>query len=116
MTACTAFGNLTNTFFCRNVFVTGTYLNHEKILKRAVELHNAIRNEANAHAKSKSWRTFTMVQPWPTLFAKHTSKTDGNVLGLERFNKNMIREFLIFFIVPAIFFFFLTTRPCRIPF
>lgn len=46
-----------------------------------------------------------MVQPWPTLFAKHTSKTDGNVLGLERFNKNMIREFLIFFIVPAIFFF-----------
>lgn len=27
------------------------------------------------------------------LFAQHSAKTGGNVLGLERFDKNMIRKF-----------------------
>lgn len=75
----------------RNIFMTSTYLNNAKVLEKAVELDKHILEEAKANAKSKSWRTYSIVQPWTTLLAEHASKTDGNVLGLERFDQNMIR-------------------------
>lgn len=32
-----------------------------------------------------------IVQPWPKLFTERGSENGGNVLGLERFDKNLIR-------------------------
>lgn len=33
----------------------------------------------------------TIIQPWPKLFAQHSVEKGGNVLGLERFDENLIR-------------------------
>lgn len=74
-----------------NVFVTTTYINNAQVLSKSAELHNLVVEEAKAHAKSRSWKMIMIIQPWPILFAQHSSKTGGNVLGLERFDKNMIR-------------------------
>lgn len=57
-----------------------------------MELHNLVLEEAKAYVKSKHWSMILIVQPWPVLFAERGLKTGGNVLGLERFDQNMIRK------------------------
>ncbi|KAI9933671.1 hypothetical protein ASPWEDRAFT_160173 [Aspergillus wentii DTO 134E9] len=75
----------------RNVFLTSTYFNNPKVMEKAVDIHNDLIEEAKKQVQSKSWSMVTMVQPWPTLFAELSAKKGGNVLGLERFDRNMFQ-------------------------
>lgn len=75
-----------------NVYITNTHLNNAQVIHKAVELHSLVLEEAKAHVKSKDWSMLLIVQPWPVLFAERALKTGGNVLGLERFDQNMIRK------------------------
>ncbi|OJJ81678.1 FAD-binding oxidoreductase [Aspergillus glaucus CBS 516.65] len=75
----------------RNVFVTGTHVNNAQVIHKAAELHKQVIEEAKKHAKSKSWNIVTMIQPWSKLFTERGSGMGGNVLGLERFDEDLIQ-------------------------
>ncbi|KAJ5340574.1 hypothetical protein N7541_009698 [Penicillium brevicompactum] len=75
----------------RDVFTTGTFLNDPKVLQHTVHIHNDVIERAKAKAKSKDWTIDTIIQPWPALFAEHSQKRGGNVLGLERFDENLFQ-------------------------
>ncbi|CAG7942319.1 unnamed protein product [Penicillium salamii] len=84
----------------RDVFTTGTFGNDLKVLEQTVKIHNSVIEKAKAAAKSKDWTVDTIIQPWPTLFAEHSQKRGGNVLGLERFDENLFRESYSSFLSP----------------
>jgi len=73
------------------VFVTGTHVNKAEVIRKCAELHEQVIEEAKKYAKSKSWTMAIMVQPWPKLFTERGSESGRNVLGLERFDENLIR-------------------------
>ncbi|RAL07236.1 FAD-binding oxidoreductase [Aspergillus homomorphus CBS 101889] len=75
----------------RDIFTTGTYRNDAKVLRKAIELHNNNIEKAKAAAKSVSWAMDTIIQPWPKLFWEHTVVNGGNVLGLDRFDENLVQ-------------------------
>ncbi|PYI01314.1 FAD-binding domain-containing protein [Aspergillus sclerotiicarbonarius CBS 121057] len=70
---------------------TPGYRNDATVLRKAIDLHNNYIEQAKAHVKSDYWAMDTMVQPWPKLFSQHSVEKGGNVLGLERFDENLIQ-------------------------
>ena len=61
-------------------------------MKRTVDIHNRMIEEAKAGAKGDDYTMFTMIQPWPKLFTDHSTEQGGNMLGLDRFDQNLFRK------------------------
>lgn len=76
---------------CSDVFLTGTYENNVKVLSKVIDIHNHKIEEIKAQAKSKSWTLATMIQPWAKIFWEHSAERGGNMLGLDRFDRNLFR-------------------------
>lgn len=75
-----------------DVFVTSTYLNSAKILEKTIDILNEKILEAKPVAKGKDWSIMVIIQPWPKiLWQRNQDNGVGNVLGLERFDENMLR-------------------------
>ncbi|KAL2814117.1 hypothetical protein BJX63DRAFT_431519 [Aspergillus granulosus] len=76
----------------RDVFLTGSYYNSEAILTRMIEILNAKIEEAIPLATGEDWSIMVIVQPWPKiLWQQNANNGVGNVLGLDRFDENMIQ-------------------------
>ncbi|KAJ5213710.1 hypothetical protein N7449_000879 [Penicillium cf. viridicatum] len=75
----------------RDVFLTASFLNNLDVMKRTVDIHNRMIEEAKAGAKGDDYTMFTMIQPWPKLFTNHSTDLDGNMLGLDRFDENLFQ-------------------------
>ncbi|KAJ5269332.1 hypothetical protein N7497_009935 [Penicillium chrysogenum] len=75
----------------RDVFVTASFVNNLDLMKRTIDIHNRMIEEAKAGAKGDDYTMFTMIQPWPKLFTDHSTEQGGNVLGLDRFNENLFQ-------------------------
>lgn len=76
----------------RNAFLTGTYLNSDDVLRKALEIQKRKIEDAKTVAKGKDYVLLVIIQPWPKLFWQlNQGNGIGNVLGLERFDENMIR-------------------------
>ncbi|OQE32472.1 hypothetical protein PENFLA_c001G10066 [Penicillium flavigenum] len=75
----------------RDVFITASFVNNLDVMKRTIDIHNRMIEEAKAGAKGDDYTMFTMIQPWPKLFADHSTEQGGNVLGLDRFNENLFQ-------------------------
>ncbi|CAI7652776.1 unnamed protein product [Penicillium glandicola] len=75
----------------RDIFVTATFVNNLDVMKRTVDIHNRIPEEAKAGAKGDDYNMYTMIQPWPKLFTDRSTEQGGNVLGLDRFEENMFQ-------------------------
>ncbi|KAI9039670.1 FAD-binding oxidoreductase [Aspergillus affinis] len=73
----------------RNVVQTGTYLNREEVLQKAVDILTHQVQEARSLARSRDFNLYLIVQPWDPLFWKDSETKGGNVLGLERFDQAM---------------------------
>ncbi|RAK79952.1 FAD-binding oxidoreductase [Aspergillus fijiensis CBS 313.89] len=69
---------------------TSTYLNRADVIRQAVETHSKQIRRAKSRARSKDFGIIFVVQPWVPLFWKDSEARGGNVLGLERFNENML--------------------------
>ncbi|KAL4812885.1 hypothetical protein BDW67DRAFT_193202 [Aspergillus spinulosporus] len=74
----------------RNVLQTGTYLNRAEIIQKAVSILNNQVEKAKLQARGKDYALFAVVQPWVPLFWAHSEARGGDVLGLERFEANML--------------------------
>ncbi|KAL2862588.1 FAD-binding oxidoreductase [Aspergillus lucknowensis] len=74
----------------RNVLQTGTYLSRKDVLHKIVEILNRKVEQAKSRARGTDFAPIVIVQPWIPLFWKDSEARGGNVLGLERFDQNMI--------------------------
>ncbi|KAL5049346.1 hypothetical protein BDW71DRAFT_217490 [Aspergillus fruticulosus] len=74
----------------RNVLQTGTYLNRAEIIQKAVAILSDQVQRAKSRARGKDYGLLAIVQPWVPLFWEHSEARGGDVLGLERFEANML--------------------------
>ncbi|KAF2803591.1 FAD-binding domain-containing protein [Mytilinidion resinicola] len=74
----------------RDTFITLTFVNDKRVVKKAVDLHNIVVEKVKAHKATGNWTVQDMVQPIPTIFTKHSVEKGGNMLGLDRFDENLV--------------------------
>ena len=75
---------------CSHTFVTLTFQNDERVLKKAAALFDTM---VRAFApKAEEWKCYTLFQHLAPIFAKHSKERGGNVLALDRFKTNNIRK------------------------
>lgn len=76
------------------MFLTSTYLNSAKVLQKTIDILNEKILKAKPVAQGKDWSIMVIIQPWPKIFWQRTQSNGvGNVLGLDRFDDNMLRMF-----------------------
>ncbi|KAJ5492425.1 FAD linked oxidase N-terminal [Penicillium expansum] len=75
----------------RDVFVTASFVNNLDVMKRTIDIHNRMIEEAKAGAKGDDYTMSTMIQPWSKLFIDHSTEQGGNMLGLDRFDENLFQ-------------------------
>ena len=73
----------------RDIFLTLTFVNDQRVLQKAIDLHNGYIAELNGTAGG-NWTIVTMFQPIPTIFSQHSLEKGGNVLGLDRATQNLV--------------------------
>ncbi|KAF9891907.1 hypothetical protein FE257_002870 [Aspergillus nanangensis] len=76
----------------RDVFLTSTYLNNANVLKKTIDILNEKILAAKPLAQGKDWSIMVIIQPWPKiLWQRNQNNGVGNVLGLDRFDENMLQ-------------------------
>ena len=72
--------------------MTSTYLNSAAVLHRTIEILNKKIEAAVPVAQGKDWSIMVIIQPWPKIYWQRNQNNGvGNVLGLDRFDENMLR-------------------------
>ncbi|RDW67443.1 FAD-binding oxidoreductase [Aspergillus mulundensis] len=76
----------------RDVFLTSTYLNSALVLHKTIEILNQKISAAIPLARGKDWSIMVIIQPWPKIYWQRNQNNGvGNVLGLDRFDENMLQ-------------------------
>ncbi|KAL3482140.1 hypothetical protein BJX99DRAFT_268527 [Aspergillus californicus] len=76
----------------RDVFLTSTYLNNADVLHKTIQILNEKIETALPLAQGEDWSIMVIIQPWPkVLWQRNQDNGVGNVLGLERFDENMLQ-------------------------
>jgi hypothetical protein len=73
-----------------DIWFTMTFANDAEIFTKIVELNEAFVNEWKATSNNPDFITQCMFQSIPTVFSKHSIERGGNVLGLDREDRNGI--------------------------
>jgi hypothetical protein len=77
------------------VWFTLTFKNDASIIKKATELHDHLVNELKTMLSNDNFSTQCLFQPMPTLFAGHSVRRGGNVLGLDQLEENALLWLLV---------------------
>jgi hypothetical protein len=75
-----------------DAFFTITFKNNKEVMEHAIKMHNdylATLKEADIEG---DFTIQDMIQPIPKFFADHGIEKGGNMLGLDRFDDNLIRK------------------------
>ncbi|KAL4901185.1 hypothetical protein BDW74DRAFT_187841 [Aspergillus multicolor] len=76
----------------RDVFLTSTYLNSADVLHKTIEILNQKIETAIPLTQGKDWSIMVIIQPWPKIYWQRNQNNGvGNVLGLDRFDENMLQ-------------------------
>lgn len=70
-------------------FSTLTFKSDIRVMRKAHEAFEDVTAKLAAEAQG-DWAAYTLYQPIPKLFSQHSKDRGGNVLGLDRFNENLI--------------------------
>ncbi|KAF7197964.1 FAD-dependent monooxygenase CTB5 [Pseudocercospora fuligena] len=70
-------------------FSTLTFKSDIRVLHKAHAAFKTVVERLSAQA-SGDWAILTLYQPLPAIFAQYSGKKGGNILGLNRFNENLI--------------------------
>jgi hypothetical protein len=68
-----------------------TFVNDARVLQEAVRALNSSIDLAKQRAAGQH-NLLYIFQPIPALFSKLSQERGGNILGLDRFSENLIRE------------------------
>ncbi|ORY68846.1 uncharacterized protein BCR38DRAFT_424491 [Pseudomassariella vexata] len=74
----------------RDMWFTLSFKNDERVLSKAVELHNQLVEEMKIESSDGDFITQCMFQPMPSLYAKQSVEKGGNMLGLDKVKENAI--------------------------
>lgn len=72
------------------VWFTLTFKNDVEIIKHAAKLHDDVVEELKSLIPNDHFSTQCIFQPWPKLFAEHSIRRGGNVLGLDKVKENSL--------------------------
>jgi hypothetical protein len=75
-------------------FYTITFKNNLEVMEEAIRMHHEYLETIKAADIAGNWTIQTMFQPIPSFFSEHSVEKGGNMLGLERFDDNLIRKSL----------------------
>jgi hypothetical protein len=78
------------TYMFSDIWFTMTFANDAEIFTKIVELNQAFVNEWKATSDNPDFITQCMFQSIPTIFSKHGVEKGGNVLGLDKEDRNAI--------------------------
>lgn len=79
----------------KQVWFSLTFKNDARIIKKATELHDNLVNELKTVLPVGNFSTQCLFQPMPTLFAEHSIRRRGNVLGLDQVKENTLLWLLV---------------------
>ncbi|KAK5087911.1 hypothetical protein LTR05_002127 [Lithohypha guttulata] len=74
----------------RDSFFTLTFKNDIRMYEKAIQMHNSYVELIKASEAAGNWTLQDMFQPLPAIFAKHSVEMGGNMLGLDRFDENLV--------------------------
>ncbi|KAL4972844.1 hypothetical protein BDW66DRAFT_169148 [Aspergillus desertorum] len=75
-----------------DVFLTSTYLNSAAVLHKTIDILNQKIEAAIPVAQGRDWSIMVIIQPWPKIYWQRNQNNGvGNVLGLDRFDENMLQ-------------------------
>ncbi|KAJ9216273.1 CAZyme family AA7 [Paecilomyces variotii] len=74
----------------RGRFLTLTFKNDPRLIQKALDLRDSSIKIAKAKARSSEWLFTAFFQPLPKLFSQHSVAKGGNVIGLDRFDENLL--------------------------
>lgn len=77
------------------VWFSLTFKNNAAVIKRATELHDDLVTELKTLLSNGNFSTQCLFQPIPTLFAEHSVRRGGNVLGLDQVKENALLWLLV---------------------
>ncbi|KAI0185945.1 hypothetical protein EV127DRAFT_514865 [Xylaria flabelliformis] len=67
-----------------DIWFTATFKNDARIVRKAVELHESLVADLQAHIPDGDFWTQCLFQPLPKLFGENSAKSGGNAMGVER--------------------------------
>jgi hypothetical protein len=70
-------------------FGTLTFANDLRVITKAHEIYMDVLSTLKASATG-DWSIYTLYQPFPPVYWKDSVKRGGNMLGLERFNEQVL--------------------------
>ncbi|KAK6196699.1 hypothetical protein LQW54_011267 [Pestalotiopsis sp. IQ-011] len=71
-----------------NTWFTGCFKNDERIIAKAVEVHNDVVEQLRELIPERDFRTQCIIQPVPKMISEHSAAAGGNVMGVERHATN----------------------------
>ncbi|KAI1634838.1 hypothetical protein F4809DRAFT_616394 [Biscogniauxia mediterranea] len=74
----------------RNMWFTLSFKNDKRVMKKAVDIHSELVEEFKSIIPDGDFFTLFIFQPIPPLYAKHSVRKGGNVMGLDRIEDNII--------------------------
>lgn len=87
-----SYNNIMLTVYHSDGFFTITFKNNLEVMVKAIQMHHEYLEMIKASDVSGDWTIQTMFQPIPSFFSEHSVEKGGNMLGLERFDENLIRK------------------------
>ncbi|KAF3034789.1 hypothetical protein E8E12_003421 [Didymella heteroderae] len=79
----------------QQVWFSLTFKNDARVIKKATELHDDLVNELKIVLPIGNFSTQCLFQPMPTLFAEHSVRRGGNILGLDQVKENTLLWLLV---------------------
>ena len=76
--------------FLSQTWFTFTFKNNVDVINKASSMHNSLVSELSSLIPTKDFTTECVFQPWPRLFAEHSVRQGGNVLGLDQTEDNAL--------------------------
>jgi hypothetical protein len=73
-----------------NIWSTLTFKNDERVLAKAVELHEKLVEEMKGIVPNGDFITLCMFQPLSLTYSKHSVSKGGNVLGLDKAEEPLV--------------------------
>ncbi|OAL43311.1 FAD-binding domain-containing protein [Pyrenochaeta sp. DS3sAY3a] len=74
----------------RNIWFTLTFKNDERVIRRAVELHQQLVEDMKENSSDGDFETLCYFQPFPSIIGERGAQKGGNILGVDQLADNAI--------------------------
>lgn len=81
----------TNIYLLSDVWLSYTFKNDARVAKKCTDVHGDLVDHIKAHhIPSGDFVAYSILQPFPRSFARHSKARGGNMLGVDRIQDNAL--------------------------